>query len=210
MQCLDWTHAYCLAALLSFGLTPLGCNDVLGFQEGKPFPVDAGFVEEKVDDGGPDSRDATSNSEAGPVPEIDGGCQAGYVHCGSTCVPPGGCCDSTQCKSGESASATFARATRARKAAVPSAFRRANAARLEIVRTERPAKTERAAVRPDNTNAREPASATSIRSIAAPRARLACLPMAATRPATEPNVARPARWARSFAPAPVSPRRTRA
>jgi hypothetical protein len=95
-----------VTALLTLGwAASLGCNDILGFHEGKPFP-DAGPSDSSSEAAAP-TPEAGSDAEAGVLPEVDGGCPQGYRHCGSSCVPANGCCESMECPSGESCVGNF-------------------------------------------------------------------------------------------------------
>jgi hypothetical protein len=83
-----------------------GCADIMGFQDGRPFPpedasvpVDASAEADTTSN--PTTLDAGADSEEGGQAEGgDGGCPSGFLRCGSLCVPPRANvgCGQSQCK----------------------------------------------------------------------------------------------------------------
>src|SRR5258708_36926496 len=82
--------------LLSFVLFLAGCNDVLGFQEGKPYPPDAGGNDV---DAAP-VTEAGSDVDAGRSPGPDAGCSEGFRRCANECIPSSKCCNANDCPTG--------------------------------------------------------------------------------------------------------------
>jgi hypothetical protein len=175
MQPLDRMHTLCAAILLAFGYAAsLGCNDVLGFQEGKPFP-DAATVDTsmpdaastKAPDAGLDAGGTTREAGSGGCQGADAAtcttgescvnnvctCNEGTKRCGTKCIPSNQCCDARDCATGGTCQDGMC--------SCPS----------------------------DQHECSGHASASSIQKHAAGRARPACLRTAATPHVTEPNAA---------------------
>ncbi len=99
--------AHSFLALFASAILLGACNDVLGFQEGKPYPADTATRDATVgadvaSQGADAGQGVEASITAGDVNESDGGCASGDRSCGGSCVPPAGCCASNECPSGES------------------------------------------------------------------------------------------------------------